>query len=137
MPQRDPEAYREYMRKYMLDRYTKRRAEAIETLGGKCKICESTVDLQFDHVDPSGKAFTIAKFSSASERKFREEIVKCQLLCRPCHVKKTMQDNGQQDARETHGTLSSYRYCKCDLCREAKAAWYREYAKTHVRKRDR
>jgi HNH endonuclease len=26
-----------------------------------------------------------------------------------------------------HGTLNGYRYCKCDLCRKAKAEWTREY----------
>lgn len=29
-------------------------------------------------------------------------------------------------ARNTHGTLSSYRYCRCDRCREAMNRYYRE-----------
>lgn len=32
-------------------------------------------------------------------------------------------------AHLTHGTLSAYRYCKCELCRAAKAAWQRNYMK--------
>lgn len=26
-----------------------------------------------------------------------------------------------------HGTLTEYRYCKCDLCREAKSNWAKQY----------
>lgn len=27
-----------------------------------------------------------------------------------------------------HGTLTEYRYCKCDLCKEANRKWNREYS---------
>ena len=30
---------------------------------------------------------------------------------------------------EKHGTLTEYRYCKCDLCREAHRIWHREYTR--------
>ena len=108
----------------MAERYRVRREKALDLLGRKCVHCGSSEDLQFDHVDPATKSFTIAKIWTHSETKFWEEIKKCQLLCQRCHTLKTLKDLGQGSAKEKHGTLSSYRYCKCDECRRAKSIWY-------------
>lgn len=116
----------EYMRDYMLNRYRKRMALAKEKLGGKCVSCGVASDLQLDHVDPSTKSFTIGRMSSCSEEKFWTEVAKCQLLCEPCHIVKTLQDKGLKSARGTHGTLSSYRYCRCERCKAAMADYYRK-----------
>lgn len=89
MPFTDPGDYRKYMKKYMKKRWAKRRKEAIKSLGGRCVKCGSEKDLEFDHVDRGGKSFTLADFSSKNEKDFRKELKKCQLLCRPCHYKKT------------------------------------------------
>ncbi|QZE11514.1 hypothetical protein SEA_JADA_173 [Streptomyces phage Jada] len=35
---------------------------------------------------------TIARASSRSESFFWEEVSKCQLLCKPCHIDKTAED---------------------------------------------
>lgn len=111
------------MNEYMKQRWKRRRLEAVRFLGGKCVNCgETDADtLDFDHIDPKTKLYTIAKASGFSEKRFWSEIKKCQLLCIICHKKKTRIDLGQQDARIVHGTLSSYRYCKpsCDSCRLA------------------
>lgn len=132
MSNKDPEKNKEYMREYMKKRYHTRVALAKKLLGGECSRCGSTDRLQFDHKDRSGKQFTICKFiAGCSELKLIEELKKCQLLCEPCHIEKTRQDLNQQNARKTHGTLSSYRYCKCDLC---KRAWY-DYSNAYRRKR--
>lgn len=40
------EEYNAYMRKYMLERYYRRKAEAIIALGGKCVKCGSTDNLE-------------------------------------------------------------------------------------------
>lgn len=128
MANKDPEKYRQYMKDYMLRRYHERRARAIEKLGGKCK-CGREDGLQFDHIDPQSKSFTIAKLSSVKEEKFWEEVDKCQLLCEDCHNKKTLHDLGRESAKNKHGTLSSFRYCKCSECKAAKAAYMKEYKK--------
>lgn len=127
----------EYMNNYMKERWRKRRLLAIEKLGGECKECKSKENLQFDHINPSSKTETVAKMSSMSEEKFWNEVNKCQLLCLKCHQAKTLIDLNQSDARNTHGTLSSYRHCRCELCKKAKSDYMKEYNKTHVRKRDR
>lgn len=117
-----------FMKKYMLDRYHRRMEDFKKILGGKCNCCGGLDDLEIDHKDISTKSFTIAKkAASAPISTLLEELKKCQLLCRTCHLEKTYKDKGQISARGTHGTLSSYRYCKCDLCKKAKSDWQKEY----------
>jgi 5-methylcytosine-specific restriction endonuclease McrA len=116
----------EYMAAYMLRRYHERRAEAVAALGGKCVRCGSIEDLQLDHRDPADKSFNIGKLWSVSRVRYLAELAKCQLLCAECHTNKTLADRGQRPARGTHGTLSSYRYCKCRRCRAAKSKYERE-----------
>lgn len=112
-----------YMRVYLLTRYHTRRKKAKEFLGGKCKKCGTEKDLQFDHINRKEKNFTISKLWSISEKRFWEEVKKCQLLCVTCHRQKTLKDMGWSDGHNTHGTLTSYRYCKCQLCKKAKSEW--------------
>lgn len=137
MANSDPVKYREYMKEYMLKRYHDRRNKAVVKLGGSCYTCGATEKLQFDHIDRNNKSFTIAKLSSVNEKKFWEEIEKCQLLCEDCHQNKTLDDLGQVSAKNTHGTLSSMRYCKCALCKKAKADYMREWRKKKLQKEER
>ena len=67
-----------------------RKEVLIKMLGGKCECCGSTFNLQFDHIDPTTKSFSIAKKYGCKE--VFEEIKKCQLLCYKCHMKKTSED---------------------------------------------
>lgn len=122
---KDKEAYNAYMRVYMAKRFRGRREAAIVSLGGKCAICGSTDNLQFDHRDPNDKTFDIAKIWLHSKKKLMQELTKCQILCKSCHEDKSISDLGHKKARGTHGTLSSHRYCKCELCRKA----HSEYVK--------
>ena len=116
----------EYMAAYMRERYHKKRAEIISRLGGKCVMCGSTDDLEVDHTDADSKSFEIAKVWNRPAL-LEPELPKCRLLCRACHRLKTTNERGQTPAAGTHGTLSSYRYCKCDLCKKAKSEHNRQY----------
>ena len=89
MPYKD---YNNKMNDYMKRRWEERRALAVEFLGGKCSVCETEENLQFDHINPEEKTMTIAKASSRSEEFFWAEVRKCQLLCEPHHKIKTAQD---------------------------------------------
>lgn len=108
-----------YMRGYMHRRYQERRARALKLLGGVCMSCGTGDDLEIDHKDPTLKKYTVAQFRTISEEDFLAEVAKCQLLCKEHHTEKSIVDAGKVSAKGTHGTLSSYRYCKCDLCRSA------------------
>lgn len=78
------------MKEYMRNRWVKRRLNAIAQLGGKCVTCGTTENLEFDHKDASLKSFSLGKFSSCSEVKWQAELSKCRLLCKSCHLNKTV-----------------------------------------------
>lgn len=88
--------YNAYMADYMLRRYHRRRAWAIEFLGGRCRKCGATDQekhLQFDHIVRATKSFTLAaKMVSCSEEKFKREVRKCQLHCDDCHQERHAED---------------------------------------------
>lgn len=118
---RDKEKYNAYMREYHIKRYYSLRNGAIVKLGGECILCGGKEGLQLDHIDPKSKEIDISKMLNVSLERFWKEVSKCQLLCKACHAKKTVLERGQKIAKGTHGTLSSYRYCKCDICKKAKS----------------
>lgn len=66
-----------------------RKEHLVERLGGKCVECGTTHLLEFDHIDPLKKSFTIASKITAPIEVLYEEVDKCQLLCRYCHYEKT------------------------------------------------
>lgn len=128
MTNRDKATYNEYMRRYVAARHRKRMDAAIALLGSKCVRCGATERLEFSHVDPTAKSFGIAaKAAGAAEDKFQAELKKCQLLCHDCNTEKMILDRGQLPRGNRHGTLTMYRYCKCDLCRKVKSLWGRSY----------
>lgn len=117
------------MAEYMRIRRFERRIEASILLGGVCRRCYKPDDgrHQFDHIDPSTKVNNISDMLDLNWDVILLELEKCQLLCEDCHKAKTLIDLGQVSAKENHGTLSSYKYCHCELCRAAKSAWMRDY----------
>ena len=57
-------------------------------LGGCCSICgynKNLSALEFHHLDPNEKDFTIANSPTINLDKIREEISKCILVCSNCH----------------------------------------------------
>ncbi len=113
--------YKNYMRVYMLSRYHKVRNDIINKLGGRCVSCGTTYKLEVDHVDNTLKTMTVERMCYVSESRRMLELKNCQLLCKNCHIIKSVTERGGVMAKGTHGTLSSYRYCKCDVCRKAKS----------------
>jgi len=121
MPHKSKDDHNAYHKQYQLERYHRRRAEAISTLGGKCNQCDETSELEIDHIDPSTKAFALNKLWSCAYSKFQAELLKCQLLCKEHHILKSIYDANNLPAKDTdrHGTLSMHRYCRCRLCLDA------------------
>lgn len=105
---------------YSKQRRDGNRAWARELLGGKCAHCGATGRLEFDHIDPSTMCFRIGTYIGWSREKLLPELMKCQLLCRPCHTKKTNLETNRAHPIQ-HGTPGGYsnRKCKCDQCRRA------------------
>lgn len=129
---------KEYARRYMHQLYQDQRDIFIEELGGKCRRCGSKSDLQFDHVDPNAKEFDVGRYwGKRTLEQVITELRKCQLLCGPCHRKKSAEEasarmslyykgvNGPDGFR--HGTAFSWmkRKCQCPTCEEAKKSWHK------------
>ena len=74
------------------ERKRKIKIECIEYLGGKCVVCGATERLEFDHIKREGKKYSIARKLSYKFDYLKEELDKCQLLCVPCHLKKTAKE---------------------------------------------
>lgn len=66
----------------------RKKIELVEYKGGKCNICgysRSVRALEFHHIDPSEKDFTISGKSWSFER-LKSEVDKCVLVCANCHI---------------------------------------------------
>jgi len=131
---RTREEYNEYMREYMKARYYRRRAAAIEQLGGKCVDCGSTKQLEIDHAIAADKSFDIGKaFAGWSEVRLQAELGKCVIRCNPCHKAKSIAA-GDKRTVPHGGGVSGKRNCPCDPCRARKRVYMREWeAKQRLR----
>lgn len=119
------EHYNLYMTEYLKNRYKQRREAFIKEKGSKCANCKKPAEhFEIDHIDKSKKEHQIAKIlASGSKEIVTSELSKCQILCEECHYEKNKIDNGTWE----HGTLSGYRYCKCEDCKEAKREYNKNY----------
>ena len=64
------------------------RNRALEAFGGECGICgynKCTQALEFHHVTPSEKDFTIGSSNIANWTKIVAELRKCVMVCTNCH----------------------------------------------------
>ena len=121
---------KEVHREYQIKRYHAKRKAAIELLGGKCVECGSIEKLEFDHIDPSLKEYSIDDLYDRKDL-WDAEIVKCQLLCHDCHKKKHMVAE--------HGIFAMYKHhgCRCDPCVNAYREYQRNYTREYRRKNGR
>lgn len=115
---RNKETYNTYQRKYQLDRYHRRRQGAILALGGKCRVCGSTENLELDHIDWRDKSFPISGLWSVSETRYLAELAKCQVLCHKHHLAKTRAESPVRRPL-THGKAwAAYKHkCDCEECK--------------------
>jgi 5-methylcytosine-specific restriction endonuclease McrA len=117
-----------------------RKAKAIDLLGGKCVECgnEGTSGLnldklEFDHIkrDRLDYKHKLCNMWDYSWDKVVAELKKCQLLCRKCHIQKTIVIDMGQLPRSVviHGTANAYvnRQCRCVECTRANADKMRNY----------
>ena len=78
-----------------------RRQYLEEYLGGKCVRCGVTEKLEFDHITPVNKSYSIgANITCYSLEELILEADKCQLLCRPCHIEKSKENGDYVVGRE-------------------------------------
>jgi hypothetical protein len=68
------------------------------------------------------KTHSVNKLLASGSTKLLNELAKCQLLCKACHLAKTVAEKEPF----THGTMYGWmrRKCGCTVCSGAKRAWY-------------
>ena len=104
---------------YHTEYYKKRRDQFINLLGGSCANCGATNQLEFDHIDPSTKQFSIGKLLNVSYEKALAEVRKCQLLCKSCHKIKTNANKDGYD-RRAKGTSVATAILTDDIVKQIK-----------------
>jgi len=80
--------YRGYMLSFMKDRRKDIKKQAVEYMGGSCKLCgynKCFTALSFHHIDPETKDFQISGTNRCWE-KIKKELDKCVMLCTNCHL---------------------------------------------------
>ena len=75
-----------------------RRTEWIKQ-NGPCKMCGSWDNLEIDHIDPSLKKYDPTTLWSRRKEFREEELAKCQVLCKSCHLQKTKLDRAKKKAK--------------------------------------
>lgn len=86
MPYKNKIKQREYQSTWLQARRVKWLAE-----NGPCVLCKSDLDLEVDHIDRDTKVEHRIWSWSAERRE--AELKKCQVLCRSCHLEKTIREN--------------------------------------------
>ena len=84
--QRIKEERKAQIKKRNDEHQSKIRAIKLETGCAHCGTKENVSELQFHHVDRSSKDFNISRARSHSWKKIEEEMAKCIVLCRECHI---------------------------------------------------
>jgi hypothetical protein len=64
------------------------KVNCVNLKGGKCQICgyaKYVGSMDFHHLDPSKKEYSIGDLRAYSMKKIKKELDKCILVCRNCH----------------------------------------------------
>lgn len=121
----------EQMRAYQKDRYDRRMQEARAILGGVCITCGGTELLEIDHLEPGAKVANLSSMTNLSESRWREELAKCQLKCKKCHIDRTR----EQRAVPHGGGVKGRRNCPCEPCIVKRREYNRDLYARKVRDR--
>ena len=116
MPFKDKEKRREYQRRYMRKWYRENKEKHIAYVRNRDKKikdwlkdykktleCEECGEnhpacLDFHHIDPSKKSFSLGRINKFLCKKLiKEEIAKCSVLCANCHRKKHWNERNGKD----------------------------------------
>lgn len=109
---------------------------AVYVLGGKCQICgynKCQQALEFHHINPDEKSFTIQENCNRSWETVNSEIQKCALLCANCHreVHSGLIDSPQHSpydetrAEEISNLIEDLKTHKVSYCKECGVEVYR------------
>ena len=107
---------RERKQKYQRDWMRSRRSQWIHE-SGPCRHCGTWDLLEVDHINPSLKTMEASNIWSRTKEVRDKELTNCQVLCKSCHLKKTLSER----KKPQHGTAHMYskHKCRCEPCKNA------------------
>jgi hypothetical protein len=107
----------EKKQKYQREWMRSRRQEWVQE-NGPCRHCGTWEQLEVDHINPALKTMHTGSIWSRTLEARQKELDNCQVLCKSCHLKKTIAER----PKPVHGSITMYDdyKCRCDLCREIK-----------------
>lgn len=111
---------------YDRERYFKRKEMLLDLVGRKCVKCGTEDKIEFDHIDPSTKLFSLMGAWNRPLEELKSEAIKCQPLCHDCHKEKSINFL----AAAHGGGKSGKRNCKCEPCKRRKAEYMREWKRS-------
>lgn len=83
--------------------YQKRMDKLRNAFGNKCVKCGATNNLHFDHIDPATKIAAIGDLATCNGfKRCYEEALKCQLLCKSCHIQKSIDNDDYVTTAKHH-----------------------------------
>lgn len=106
------EANRNYKRRKLI--------KCLEYLDGMCVECGATSNLEFHHINPMQKSFTIGGKLSRKWDFLLPELDKCELRCRKHHLDMHSAQHGSR-------YMLIIRKCRCNVCVEKNRDYNREY----------
>lgn len=74
--------------RHAIERFREIKKRSVEYKGGSCQMCgynKCINALEFHHVDPTQKDFSISKSKGKTFDKIKPELDKCILVCANCH----------------------------------------------------
>lgn len=86
--------------KQSISRFRETKKQAVEYKGGKCERCgynKCIAAMDFHHLDPSQKDFSISNAKNKSFDKIKNELDKCILVCSNCHREIHSEEMGKYD----------------------------------------
>lgn len=81
----------------------KTRQEFYEFHGNKCVKCGRKEGLEIDHIDPGTRLYKPGDLWRIKKYSYKRalELSKCQVLCKPCHIRKTVKEIGYKLLNQT------------------------------------
>ena len=121
---KDPKKQREYQRLWRAKRKD-------DFFSDKCcKHCGTQLHLELHHRISNQKISH--NIWSWSEIRRRIELLKCDVLCRSCHLEETLKQRNRQNSQLAHNAMTYIKYhCRCDKCCDA----YKTKNRINARKR--
>jgi 5-methylcytosine-specific restriction endonuclease McrA len=108
-----------YLKEYQKNWMRSRRQDWINA-NGPCKHCGSWEKLEVDHIKRELKTMQASSMWSRRKEVRDKELENCQVLCKSCHLKKTLSEVTYPGI--IHGTSNGYDHfgCRCEDCKLAK-----------------